>query len=471
MVFSSPTFLFFFLPITLLIYFSISKLNKNSAYLKNVLLLIPSLVFYYFGSHKFILLLLLTTLSSYVFGILIEKNKSKPLFITSILIPILSLLIFKYSNFFTSELSNLLFPDNGSTFATNFILPVGISFYTFQNLSYLLDVGLKKEPAEKSFVNLLCYISMFPQLIAGPIVRFSDIRDSLYKRRSTIEDITVGTTRFVYGLAKKIIIADACGSIADACYSIQGVEINSGIALLGAFSYMIQIYFDFSAYSDMAIGLGRIFGFKFPENFNRPYSAISITDFWRRWHITLSTWFRDYLYIPLGGSRNGSFKTYLNLWIVFIVTGIWHGANWTFILWGIYNGIILSFEKFLNIRNPKKLLIIWRIYCVILIYIGWIIFRATDIDQAFNFIYQIFQPYNFTLPYKIYSLLTTEKLIYIIAGVTSIFFSSNFVIGKEIEKNNKKSTWIRIIVMLIIFPYTLLILSGNNYSPFIYFQF
>lgn len=473
MVFSSPTFLFYFLPLTILAYFIVGRIGVNSIKKRNKLLLTASLLFIFFGSGQYILLILLTTLSSFIFGKLIYKHQKKSAFIISLATPLLSLFVFKYANFVTKEFDSIahIFGLN-SLPITSFVLPIGISFYTFQNLSYLMDIRFKGIKPEDNYFDLLLYIAMFPQLIAGPIVRYTQVNKELHSRSTSINDFQIGCTRFIYGLAKKIIIADACGKIADLAYAVPLDDLTTGVVYLGAICYFLQIYFDFSAYSDMAIGLGKILGFKFPENFNRPYSSFSLTEFWRRWHITLSSWFRDYLYIPLGGSRGGTLQTYFNLWIVFVVTGIWHGANWTFLLWGIYNGLILSFEKLFNIRSHTKYIFFWRSITIFLVFIGWIIFRAESLNQAIIFYYYLFDFSSLSLPYEIFIELNTERILYILIGLTTVFFPATFVFGKLIEQeNNHNAKLIRLFVIFILLPYTLIVLSGNNYSPFIYFQF
>ena len=296
MVFSAPSFLFIFLPVFFLFYVFFYKQNVKSA---NFILLLFSLLFLLIGSSTSVLLVLFSTLSSYIFGNLFYKKDRSEYFWIGLSIPILGLLLFKYGNFISGELWKTGLLSGFDAAPLNLVLPIGISFYTFQNLSYLIELKLRRIKPERSFLNLLLYITMFPQLIAGPIVRYNSVYASIKDRAITLEDFVAGGCRFIYGLAKKIIIADACGKLADLCYAVPSEELNSGIAFLGASTYFLQIYFDFSAYSDMAIGLGRMIGFRFPENFKRPYSATSLTDFWRRWHISLSNWFRDYLYIPL----------------------------------------------------------------------------------------------------------------------------------------------------------------------------
>jgi alginate O-acetyltransferase complex protein AlgI len=476
MVFSSPSFLYYFLPITIFCYFLVGIINRDNVEYKNFVLLFFSLTFYFYGAGQYTILLLAITVSSYVFGILIEKSKRKRLlFLFSISFPLFLLFVFKYTNFFMSQAVSLA-ANFGIPFIipkTNIILPIGISFYTFQCLSYIIDIYLKKEKPERNFFDLLLYISMFPQLIAGPIVRYKTIAKQLHNRTTSLNDFSVGAARFMYGLSKKVIIADACGLVADTAYGVPLEIVSTPVAVIGSFAYFLQIYFDFSAYSDMAIGLGKLFGFHFPENFYRPYSSSSITDFWKRWHITLSSWFRDYLYIPIGGSRKGRCGTYLNLWIVFLCTGIWHGANWTFLLWGIYHGTLLSIERFFNLRKHECFEILWRIITIILIYFGWIIFRSESLDQAFVFYSHIFYPRNWELVESVYNILTNKNVFIMLVAFSTLFFPKNFVMGKIFENVNCSITELLVknLALIAIMAYSICIIASGNYSPFIYFQF
>lgn len=474
MVFSSPSFLFYFLPITLAFYFFIGAVNTTRIRGRNVVLLFFSLVFYFYGSGKYVVLVLAITLSSYIFGLLINTAKKKRfLFIVSVSFPLLLLFIFKYANFFTHEMATLASMSGLPPLPhTSIILPIGISFYTFQCLSYIIDVYLKKEKPERSFFNLLLYIIMFPQLIAGPIVRYSTVTRQLPKRKESLNDFSRGAVRFVYGLSKKVLIADACGLVADTAYNVPLDKVSTSVALIGSFAYFLQIYFDFSAYSDMAIGLGRIFGFNFPENFNRPYSSSSVTEFWRRWHITLSSWFRDYVYFPLGGSQKGALQTYRNLWIVFLCTGIWHGANWTFILWGAYHGALLSVERFFNLRVHHRFRTIWRIATILCVYLGWIMFRSTSLSQAITFYSHIFHLQNWDMDYTLRNVMTHKNISLMLLGVSSIFFPENFVVGTYLEHENSRTAMVaRGTLMTLIMLFSLFVIASNNYSPFLYFRF
>jgi alginate O-acetyltransferase complex protein AlgI len=336
LVFSSPIFLFIFLPATLLLYFLAGKAVRN------LLLLVISLVFYAWGEELYVLILLASIALNYLFGLGIDFaiGRQRLWWLWGGVVGNLLLLgYFKYTGFILQNMG----VENAAALTP--VLPIGISFFTFQALSYLIDLYYRRVQVQKNPLNLALYISLFPQLIAGPIVRYSEVEKEIIDRTVTRSDVAEGVQQFVRGLAKKTLLADPMGLVADRVFAIPEAGLTPETAWLGAICYSLQLYFDFSAYSDMAIGLGRIFGFKFPPNFNYPYTARSVTDFWRRWHMTLSRWFRDYLYIPLGGNRHGATRTYLNLWIVFLATGIWHGAAWTFIIWGAYHGAFLIIER------------------------------------------------------------------------------------------------------------------------------
>lgn len=474
MVFSSPVFLYYFLPITLISYFFVGLITQKKINGQNIALLIFSLIFYGYGSGKYVLLLLAMVLSSYFFGLFIDNAKRKHLLLGfGVSGPLLLLGVFKYTNFLVEQIGSLAsilgLPQLPKI---NIILPIGISFYTFQSLTYVIDVYYKREKPEKNFLNLLLYISMFPQLIAGPIVRYSEVAKQLHNRITNLNDFSSGATRFIYGLSKKVIIADACGIVADTAYNVPIGTLSTPVALIGAYAYFLQIYFDFSAYSDMAIGLGRILGFHFPENFNRPYSSSSITEFWRRWHMTMSFWFRDYLYFPLGGNRKGKQRTYFNLWVVFLCTGLWHGANWTFVLWGIYHGALISAERLLDLRKHEQFDVFWRVSTILLIYLGWILFRAESLTQAFAFYSHIFFPTNWEMVASMRNVLTHKNLLLISIGSSIIFFPKDLVIGKYLENEQSYiAVLAKTAVVTVVMLFSIILISSNNYSPFVYFQF
>ena len=468
MVFSSLTFIFLFLPITLILYFIIKDKYRNH------LLLIISLLFYSWGEPKYIILMLLSLIVNYFIAIYIDKYKkhkliSKTLLITSLIFNIGILFVFKYLDFTILNINNL-FNTNIKLF--NLTLPIGISFYTFQILSYVVDVYNRKVKVQKDFLMLSTYIAFFPQLIAGPIVRYETIEKALTKRKDNINNIAIGLKRFIIGLGKKIIIANNVAIIADTIYNSTDIN-NYGfiIIFLASIAYTLQIYYDFSGYSDMAIGLGKMFGFDFLENFNYPYISQSITDFWRRWHMSLSSWFRDYVYIPLGGNRVNKLKWIRNILIVWSLTGLWHGANWNYIIWGLYYAIILLIEKlFLNkILNKLPKIIKW-IYTFILINVGWMIFRLEDINVLGHVL-------SAAITFKqsdIISFLTDNYTLinnipFIILGI--IFM---FPIKEKIDQkyqNNNIYNIIELISLVMILVISILFLINNSYNPFIYFRF
>ncbi len=378
MLFSSIPFLYFFLPAVLLLYVIAPKK------LKNTVLLFFSLIFYAWGEPKYILLMTVSILAGYVFGLLIEKfqdnRKMKRLWLTMSLVVCLGFLgFFKYADFFISNVNAIT--GLGIPFL-RIALPIGISFYTFQILSYTIDVYRGDVPAQKNIINFAAYVSLFPQLIAGPIVRYSDVALQLSTRTHSLEKTALGVRRFILGLAKKILIANQLGELCDIFRASNDKSVL--FFWMYAIAFSLHIYFDFSGYSDMAIGLGKIFGFDFLENFNYPYISASITEFWRRWHMSLGTWFRDYVYIPLGGSRVGTFRRFFNIFVVWMLTGMWHGAAWNFIVWGLYFAALLIVEKLWLLDYLKKSKVLGHIYVLFLVIISFVIFNATDMTQAFS---------------------------------------------------------------------------------------
>ena len=375
MLFSSVPFLFYFLPIVLILYFLAPKRAKNSV------LLLSSLVFYGWGEPRYLPVMLGSILQGYVFGRLIERfrntRRARLFLVLSVLLSLGTLAYFKYADFMIANLNALT---GLSVPLLRLTLPVGISFYTFQILSYIVDVYRGSVPAQRNFIDLAAYIAMFPQLIAGPIVRYSDIAVQLKTREHSIADAAAGARRFILGLAKKILLANLLGEL------VSGFRASADLSILyywlGAIAFTLQIYYDFSGYSDMAIGLGRIFGFRFPENFRYPYLSGSITEFWRRWHISLGSWFRDYLYIPLGGNRKGSARQLLNILLVWLATGLWHGAAWNFVLWGLLYAVLLTAEKLFLLRGLQKLRVLNHIYVLLFVTLGFVLFDASGVQDA-----------------------------------------------------------------------------------------
>lgn len=463
MLFTSITFLYYFLPLVLIFYFITPKKYRN------IILLISSIIFYAYGEPKYVFLMLLEIIISYYGAILIDKYPRYKETILAIFITIhLGLLcIFKYTNFLISNINNIF---NSNISHLNIIMPIGISFYTFQIISYLVDVYRKKVPPQKNILTLATYISLFPQLIAGPIVRYKDINEELKNRTITLEDTSYGFRRFIIGLAKKVIIANSLGELFNILNN--NVPISLASTWLKSLSYMLQIYFDFSAYSDMAIGLGCIFGFHFLENFNYPYISKSITEFWRRWHISLGTWFKDYLYIPLGGSRRGPLILIRNILIVWFLTGLWHGASWNFIIWGLYFGLILLIEKlFLKKYFSKVPAIFKHIYVLFIVLISFIIFNSTTIDEAITTIKNLFISNSLINSGTIYYLKSYLPLILIsLIGATPLIKN----IYTKLSKNktlNKILNILEPIYLIILLIIVTAYLIDSTYNPFLYFRF
>ena len=465
MLFSSISFLYYFLPCVLIIYFCTPKKFKN------IILLLSSLLFYFYGEPVYILVMIGSIISGYIHGLLIDKYKKykKIFLITSITISLGLLVLFKYSNFIIDNINSIF---NAKFALLNLALPIGISFYTFQILSYVIDVYNEKVAVQKSIIKLATYVSLFPQLIAGPIVRYSDIEKELSNRTHSFENMALGIRRFVIGLAKKILIANQLGEISN--IFLQKDETSVIFYWMYGIAFCLQIYFDFSAYSDMAIGLGKMFGFHFLENFNYPYISKSITEFWRRWHISLSTWFRDYVYIPLGGNRVGKLKLLRNIFVVWCLTGIWHGANWTFIIWGLMFGILLIIEKIFLLKALDKIPKIFRhIYVLFVVMISFIIFNATDIRQAIYQIKGLFGINGETIinSYTLYYL-KSYLVIFIIAIIGSTPLLKNIIEKlKQKSKINKIINLFEPIAIMALLLISTAYLVDNSYNPFLYFRF
>ncbi len=467
MLFSSLTFLIIFLPILLVIYY----ISKDKY--RNIILFIFSLLFYAWGEPKYIFLMLLSIVINYFLAIFIDKFKSKNnkriIMILAVIFNVSLLFVFKYLNFFITNINSLF---NTNLGLLNITLPIGISFYTFQILSYVIDVYKKEVSVQKNIISLGTYIALFPQLIAGPIVRYSTIEDELNNRKVTYDKFLSGVKRFIIGLSKKVIIANNMAMIADTIFNSPSVsEYNFLLILLATLSYTFQIYFDFSGYSDMAIGLGKMFGFEFLENFNYPYISKSITEFWRRWHISLSTWFRDYVYIPLGGNRCSKPRWIFNTFIVWLLTGLWHGDSWNFIIWGLYFFVILMIEKlFLHKLLDKLPKFINWIYSFILINFGWLIFRVENVNTLFKLIKNIF---TFNKGNLYLEIAHNYYLIQYLPFLLLAFIFSMPIIkylDNKITNNNLKSI-ISNIMLILLFVTCIIFLINNSYNPFIYFRF
>lgn len=477
MLFPSVEFIFAFLPIVLMVYFILLRRN---VLLKNIWLFAASLFFYAFGEGSFILLMLGEILLDYLLALFLNRSQKRWARRTLLGIAIISnigiLGIFKYASFVCVDILHL--PPDAVGIAADIHLPLGISFFTFQALSYVLDVYMGKVAATGSFLNVGLYVSFFPQLVAGPIVRFTDIADAINNRKESIDGFSSGVVRFLIGLSKKVLIANNMALVADAAWKLiigDRLEASVAMAWLGAISYTLQIYFDFSGYSDMAIGLGKIFGFDFPENFKHPYIATSLTEFWRRWHISLSSWFRDYVYIPLGGSRRGEARTYINLMIVWLLTGIWHGANYTFVVWGLLYGILLMIEKVICAHKAiRKQSLIQRIfghlYTMIVVTLAWVIFRSDSINDAVIYILGMFGRGSGKLVDRVFVAYLKQNICFYIPAIIGCMPILESLEIKFGEKNPIYNVAFGATV-LAGFVISVSYIINNGYNPFIYFNF
>ena len=466
MVFSSTIFLCVYLPLVLLGYYICPKKGKN------LFLLIVSLIFYAWGEPKYVFLMIFSILVNYVFGLLMDKHREskkrlKLMLVISVIIDLGLLSVFKYTDFIITNINSVF----GAGFdLLNIALPIGISFYTFQAMSYTIDVYRDDVRVQRNLIDFGMYITMFPQLIAGPIVRYSDVQDQLAERNVTAADFSEGIMRFVVGLGKKVLLANQMGAVWTQIYALGG-DISALMAWTGAAAYTFQIYFDFSGYSDMAIGLGRMFGFKFPENFRYPYESVSITDFWRRWHITLSTWFKEYLYIPLGGNRRGLARQALNLLIVWTLTGFWHGAGWNFVMWGLYYFAILFIEKLFLLKALDKLPKLFRhAYALLLIVIGWVIFASDDVSVMLPYLGSMFGANGALGGMDVYTLLTRAALM-VICCVASTELPRRLLVTAAGKMNEKAAFTVKSVLTLTLLALSVVFLIGDSYNPFLYFRF
>ena len=468
MVFSSAVFLFIFLPVLLLAH---TVIRNTTA--RNALLIAASLIFYAFGEPVYILLLLASVAVNYLFGCILGRHRHRGVLAVAVILNLILLVVYKYTGFIVETVNlipgiNIPVPD--------ITMPIGISFFTFQAISYIVDVYREKTSKKAGFFDVLLYISLFPQLIAGPIVQYRTVADSIKNRTVTADRLSTGIRRFIIGLSKKMLLANTMGYAADKIFALDTGNIDTPLAWLGAVCYTLQIYFDFSGYSDMAVGIGHTLGFDFPENFNYPYAAVGIRDFWRRWHMSLTGWFREYLYIPLGGNRKGKARQILNNMIVFICTGIWHGANLTFIVWGAFHGALLSIETIFSRKNRKtvKGLIplkwIYTIFCVI---IGFVIFRADTLKYGFEYIGRMF---SFTVTDEgiriLLSHMTPSFICTMVAAVIACVPWVPIVRSKISKgKSYRVVSAVCYAVSMVLLFLCVLTLAGDSYNPFIYFRF
>lgn len=477
MVFSSVIFLVYFLPVFLVLYFIMPGYKW-----KNLFLLFSSILFYAWGAPKFIFAILATTTLDFYFIKLLDKTEDKEIrrffLIASLVLNVGMLFYFKYCNFFVDNFNGILRRAGITEVSwTKVVLPIGISFYTFESITYMMDVYRKVHKPLKNFWHYQLYIILFPKLIAGPIIRYHEISDQIADRSAndTSENRLNGFIRFCLGLGKKVLIANVMAKQADYCFGMPSDQLTTGFAWLGMISYTFQIYFDFSGYSDMAIGIGKMIGFKFPENFDNPYISKSITEFWRRWHITLGSWMRNYLYIPLGGNKvDNKLRLYFNLWIVFIASGFWHGAAWTFILWGIYHGFFLVTERIFFGKILSKLPGVFSMaYSFIIVSLGWVLFRAENFNQA-----KLFWKRILKINLNSFSELNLSKefmLTLLLAFIFSFFAANRY--GRQLQqffyyKSHSVSVYAWLIIMAVGIYYTsLAYISAGDLNPFIYFRF
>ncbi len=468
MLFSSIPFLYYFLPCVLLFYAVVPKKAKN------FVLMLASLVFYGWGEPKYLLLMAVTIVVGYVSGIVIEKllsdqpRAAKAVLIVAVGICLGFLGYFKYANFFVENFVALTGMD---VKMLNIALPIGISFYTFQILSYCVDVYRKDVPAQKNIINLAAYVTMFPQLIAGPIVRYSDIAVQLTQRKHSFEMASDGIRRFIVGLSKKVLLANILGEVCDAFKASDDKSIL--FFWFYALCYMMHVYFDFSGYSDMAIGLGRLFGFRFMENFNYPYISASATEFWRRWHMSLGSWFRDYVYIPLGGNRVSKARHCFNIFVVWMLTGFWHGAAWTFIVWGLYFAVLLLIEKFFLLKYLRKTKVISHVYVLIMVLFSFVIFNAADMGEAVQYLGGLFGIGGYPF--------VSESFVWYLCNYAPVFIVG--IIGAtplirdtclRLQKNEKTSRVLNVLEPVVLVLLLLLVtayLVDGSYNPFLYFRF
>lgn len=469
MVFSSIIFLFFFLPIVLFAYFTIPGIR-----LKNIILLFFSLLFYSWGEGEVVFLIILLTLLNYFICFGINRWRTSKLPITiGIIMNVGMLVYYKYIGLLVGSFDSLF-----GTHLNNGIhihLPIGISFFTFHAISYIVDVHRQKAELQKDPVKLLLYFALFPQLIAGPIVRYSLIEKELYYRSHTVEKFVAGAKRFCLGLAKKVLIANVLGELSDTLINLPNNEMYYATSWIGILAYTLFIYFDFSGYSDMAIGLAKMFGFTFPENFNFPYIAKSVKDFWRRWHMSLSNWFRDYVYIPLGGNQRGTARTYLNLIAVFFLTGLWHGATWNFVIWGLFHGAFMLIERIGFDQILDKTPVFNRIYTLGVVVFAWIFFRITDLGDALDFIHSLFRTLPIQSSMRLSDLITSEYITIFLLGIIFTIpwrplltqWRDRFMVGWRLIIWQYLASFYYFILLVL----SSMSIASSTYNPFIYFRF
>lgn len=464
MLFSSMSFVFAFLPLVLLLYYLCHTRRA-----RNGVLLLASIVFYGWGEPKYLLVMLISMILTWGAGLLIARGKRKLLWLVlTVLLDLGILIYFKYTNFLLENISAVL---NHQLDPIHVVMPIGISFYTFQAISYLVDVYRGDVQVQKNLYKVMLYISLFPQLVAGPIVKYHDIALQIDGRKETLSDFSLGLRRFIVGLSKKMLIANTMGAVADKIFTLPVEQFDPSTAWIGAIAYAFQIYYDFSGYSDMAIGLCLMFGFRLPENFNYPYISASITEFWRRWHISLSTWFKEYLYIPLGGNRVSKKRNLFNLFVVFLATGIWHGASWNFVVWGLWHGLFIIVEKVTGWHRKQLgwfLNSIRHISTLMIVLIGWVFFRADSFAYGCDYVANMFGLVSEAQSYAPFGYFMDRfsLLMLVVAIALSMPWARNMIRVQKMIPGIAVDFWL---VFLFLCSWTTI--AASTYNPFIYFRF
>lgn len=474
MSFAAPVFLWYFMPAVLLTYWIMPRTWRNGV------LAVASLVFYVWGAGEYVFLLLACIAVNFGAGLALDSARirhRRAVLCVAIGWDLGALLIWKYAGFASNQVDSISRALGlGGTHIVDLALPIGISFFTFHHLSYVIDVYRRDRPAQRHLLTFITYIGMFPQLVAGPIVRYHEIVDQFDDvRTNRLDDFAAGFPRFALGLAKKVVVADTIAPVASACFAAHGSDLTTATAWLGALAYTLQIYFDFSGYSDMALGLARMFGFGLPENFDRPYSSVTITEFWRRWHMSLSRWFRDYVYIPLGGNRRGRARTYCNLVTIFVLCGFWHGAAWTFLVWGLFHGGLLVVERVTGANGDPRhlpLLILRRVGTMVLLMVGWVFFNSASLSKAFGMIGAMFSPRGTALPAAVHATLDHQRTVVLCLALTALLLPRSVTVGRLLDHGSGRLASIgRFAAVAFAGPYAAVLVAAGTFSPFIYYQF